>query len=158
MTCHYQVVYGGGFSSREFTAKTLTIGDAPPIENVAMGCGFDNEGTFITVGGLLTLDMGMLSFPSHSFTYCLIDRCMPGTSIIDFGPPTTQPEASTITTKLLHSKKVRTFYYLELTGFNVGGMKLPIPPSVLAMDTDGSKGIILDLGTMVSQLNKCTSL
>ncbi|XP_073107471.1 protein ASPARTIC PROTEASE IN GUARD CELL 1-like [Elaeis guineensis] len=158
-TCHYQVVYGdGSFSIGELAAETLTIGDAAPVENVAMGCGFDNEGTFVAAGGLLALGAGTLSFPSHlpshSFTYCLVDRDTPGTSIIDFGPPTAQPEASTITTKLLRSKKIRTFYYLELTGISVGGTKLAIPPSALAMDSDGSGGVILDTGTAVSRLNK----
>ncbi|KAG1347005.1 Protein ASPARTIC PROTEASE IN GUARD CELL 1 [Cocos nucifera] len=158
-TCHYQVVYGdGSFSIGELAAETLTIGDAPPVENVAMGCGFDNEGTFVAAGGLLALGAGALSFPSHlpspSFTYCLVDRDTPDTSIIDFGPPTAQPEASTITTKLLRSKKIRTFYYLELTGISVGGTKLPIPPSALAIDKDGSGGVILDSGTAVSRLNK----
>ncbi|XP_008791253.2 protein ASPARTIC PROTEASE IN GUARD CELL 1 [Phoenix dactylifera] len=157
-TCRYEVVYGdGSFSSGELATETLTIGDAPPVTNVPMGCGFDNEGIFVAAGGLLALGAGRLSFPSHlpshSFTYCLVDRDTPGTSTIDFGPPTAQPEASTITTKLLRSKKIPTFYYVELTGISVGGTQLPIPPSALAIDADGSGGVIVDSGTAVSRLN-----
>lgn len=159
LICQYEVAYGdGSFSSGELAAETLSIGNAPPIPNVTMGCGFDNEGIFVGAGGLLALGAGMPSFPSHlpshSFTYCLVDRDKPETSIIEFGPPTAQPEASTITTRLVRSKNVRTFYYLELTGISVDGKKLPIPPSALAIAEDGSGGVILDSGTAVSRLNK----
>lgn len=156
-TCLYEVSYGdGSYTVGDFVTETITVG-SDSVENVAIGCGHNNEGLFIGAAGLLGLGGGPLSFPSQlnvsSFSYCLVDRDSDSTSTLDFDsalPP------NAITAPLLRNHQLDTFYYLGLTGISVSGELLPVPESAFQMDESGNGGIIIDSGTAVTRLQTDT--
>ncbi|OMP06786.1 Peptidase A1 [Corchorus olitorius] len=152
-TCLYEVSYGdGSYTVGDFVTETITFGSST-VDNVAIGCGHNNEGLFVGAAGLLGLGGGALSFPSQlnasSFSYCLVDRDSDSASTLDFDSPL-PPNA--ITAPLLRNRQLDTFYYVGLTGISVGGKMLPIPESVFQMDESGDGGIIIDSGTAITRL------
>ena len=61
-SCVYQVSYGdGSFTVGDFATETLSFGSSGSVNNVAIGCGRDNEGLFAAAAGLLGLGGGVLS-------------------------------------------------------------------------------------------------
>ncbi|GAV87067.1 Asp domain-containing protein [Cephalotus follicularis] len=152
--CLYQVSYGdGSFTVGEFITETVTLGNSGAVKNVALGCGRDNEGLFVGSAGLLGLGGGPLSLTSQikasSFSYCLVNRDSSGSSTLEFnsGRP-----GDSVTAPLTRNSKIDTFYYVGLSGFNVGGQKVSIPPSIFQMDESGKSGVIVDCGTAVTRL------
>ncbi|KAB2053308.1 hypothetical protein ERO13_A12G169400v2 [Gossypium hirsutum] len=156
-TCVYEVSYGdGSYTVGDFVTETITLG-SDSVNNVAIGCGHNNEGLFVGAGGLLGLGGGPLSFTSQlnasSFSYCLVDRDSDSASTLEFDssfPP------NTITAPLIRNHQLDTFYYIGLTGISVGGELLPIPESAFQMDESGNGGIIVDSGTAVTRLQSDT--
>ncbi|EEF33260.1 Aspartic proteinase nepenthesin-1 precursor, putative [Ricinus communis] len=152
-TCLYEVSYGdGSYTVGDFVTETITLGSAS-VDNVAIGCGHNNEGLFIGAAGLLGLGGGKLSFPSQinasSFSYCLVDRDSDSASTLEFNSALL-PHA--ITAPLLRNRELDTFYYVGMTGLSVGGELLSIPESMFEMDESGNGGIIIDSGTAVTRL------
>ncbi|XP_075634629.1 protein ASPARTIC PROTEASE IN GUARD CELL 1 [Castanea sativa] len=152
-TCLYEVAYGdGSYTVGDFVTETLTLGSAS-VNNVAIGCGHNNEGLFIGAAGLLGLGGGKLSFPSQlnatSFSYCLVDRDSDSASTLEFNSPL-PPNA--VTAPLRRNPKVDTFYYVGVSGLSVGGESLRIPETAFEVDTGGNGGIIIDSGTAVTRL------
>ncbi|KAL3536700.1 hypothetical protein ACH5RR_000066 [Cinchona calisaya] len=159
--CLYQVSYGdGSFTFGEFSTETLTFRRVR-VNNVALGCGHDNEGLFIGAAGLLGLGRGKLSFPSQAgrrfdqkFSYCLVDRSASSRpSSIVFGQSAVS--RNSIFTPLLTNPKLDTFYYLGLNGISVGGVRVPgITESLFKLDPAGNGGVIVDSGTSVTRLTR----
>ena len=152
-TCLYEVAYGdGSYTVGDFVIETLTLGSAS-VNNVAIGCGHNNEGLFIGAAGLLGLGGGKLSFPSQlnatSFSYCLVDRDSDSASTLEFNSPL-PPNA--VTAPLHRNPKLDTFYYVGVSGLSVGGESLGIPESAFEVGSGGNGGIIIDSGTAVSRL------
>ena len=152
-TCLYEVAYGdGSYTVGDFVTETLTLGSAS-VNNVAIGCGHNNEGLFIGAAGLLGLGGGKLSFPSQlnatSFSYCLVDRDSDSASTLEFNSPL-PPNA--VTAPLHRNPKLDTFYYVGVSGLSVGGESLGIPESAFEVGSGGNGGIIIDSGTAVSRL------
>ncbi|KAF5467630.1 hypothetical protein F2P56_011863 [Juglans regia] len=152
-TCLYEVSYGdGSYTVGDFVTETITLGSAS-VNNVAIGCGHNNEGLFIGAAGLLGLGGGSLSFPSQlnasSFSYCLVDRDSDSASTLEFH--STIPRDA-ITAPLRRNPQLDTFYYLGMTGISVGGELLSIPESIFQIDDSGNGGIIVDSGTAVTRL------
>ncbi|PON59525.1 Aspartic peptidase [Parasponia andersonii] len=152
-TCLYEVSYGdGSYTVGDFVTETLTLGSAS-VNNVAIGCGHNNEGLFVGAAGLLGLGGGSLSFPSQlsakSFSYCLVDRDSDSASTLEFDSPF-PPNA--VIAPLSRNPQLDTFYYLGLTGLSVGGEPLPIPKSFFEVDENGNGGVIIDSGTAVTRL------
>ena len=152
-TCLYEVAYSdGSYTVGEFVTETLTLGSAS-VNNVAIGCGHNNEGLFIGAAGLLGLGGGKLSLPSQlnatSFSYCLVDRDSDSASTLEFNSPL-PPNA--VTAPLHRNPKLDTFYYVGVSGLSVGGESLRIPESAFEVDSGGNGGIIIDSGTAVSRL------
>lgn len=156
-TCIYQVNYGdGSYTIGSFATDTITLGKTP-VQNVALGCGHDNEGLFVGAAGLLGLGGGSLSFPSQLpdsdakiFSYCLVDRDSGSSSSLQFGREAVPRGA--VFAPLLKNSRMDTFYYVSLSGISVGGNMLSIPESVFQLDTSGNGGIIVDSGTAVTRL------
>lgn len=152
-TCLYEVSYGdGSYTVGDFVTETVTLGSAS-VDNIAIGCGHNNEGLFIGAAGLLGLGGGSLSLPSQinasTFSYCLVDRDSDSASTLVFDsslPP------NAVTAPLLRNHELDTFYYLGLTGISVGGDLLPISESAFKIDESGNGGIIVDSGTAVTRL------
>ncbi|XP_023000890.1 protein ASPARTIC PROTEASE IN GUARD CELL 1-like [Cucurbita maxima] len=152
--CLYQVAYGdGSFTVGEFVTESLSFGNSGTINNVALGCGHDNEGLFVGSAGLLGLGGGSLSLISQmkasSFSYCLVDRDSSSSSALEFN---SAAPSDTVNAPLLRSGRVDTFYYVGLVGLSVGGQLLSIPPSLFQMDDAGYGGIIVDSGTAITRL------
>ncbi|KAK0574190.1 hypothetical protein LWI29_019511 [Acer saccharum] len=156
-TCLYEVSYGdGSYTVGDFVTETVTLGSTS-VDNIAIGCGHNNEGLFVGAAGLLGLGGGSLSFPSQvnatTFSYCLVDRDSDSASTLDFDSPL-PPNA--ITAPLIRNHQLDTFYYLGLTGLSVGGELLPISESAFKIDVSGNGGIIIDSGTAVTRLQTDT--
>ncbi|KAL2893254.1 Aspartyl protease family protein 2 [Bienertia sinuspersici] len=159
--CAYQVAYGdGSFTVGEFATETMTFRKTK-VQNVAFGCGHDNEGLFVGAAGLLGLGRGKLSFPSQTgnrfgwkFSYCLVDRSASRKpSSMVFGPSAVSRKA--VFTPLITNPKMDTFYYVQLVGFSVGGTRVAgISEQLFKIDNMGNGGIILDSGTSVTRLNR----
>jgi hypothetical protein len=132
----------------------VTFGNSGKINNVALGCGHDNEGLFTGAAGLLGLGGGVLSITNQmkatSFSYCLVDRDSGKSSSLDFN--SVQLGGGDATAPLLRNKKIDTFYYVGLSGFSVGGEKVVLPDAIFDVDASGSGGVILDCGTAVTRL------
>ncbi|CAN6819878.1 unnamed protein product [Brassica oleracea] len=153
--CLYQVSYGdGSFTVGEYATDTVTFGDSGKVNDVALGCGHDNEGLFMGAAGLLGLGGGALSMTNQinatSFSYCLVDRDSGNSSSLDFN--SVKIGDGDAMAPLLRNKKIDTFYYVGLSGFSVGGEKVEIPSSVFEVDAAGAGGVILDCGTAVTRL------
>ncbi|PSR89216.1 Protein ASPARTIC PROTEASE IN GUARD CELL 1 like [Actinidia chinensis var. chinensis] len=153
-SCVYQVSYGdGSFTVGDFATETLSFGSSGSVNNVAIGCGRDNEGLFAAAAGLLGLGGGVLSLPSQfkatSFSYCLVDRDSAGSSTLEFN--SARPGDS-VTAPMLRNSKYKTFFYVGLIGMSVGGNPVAISPSVFAVDASGRGGVIVDSGTAVTRL------
>ncbi|KAK2635847.1 hypothetical protein Ddye_030639 [Dipteronia dyeriana] len=156
-TCLYEVSYGdGSYTVGDFVTETVTLGSTS-VDNIAIGCGHNNEGLFVGAAGLLGLGGGSLSFPSQvnatTFSYCLVDRDSDSASTLDFDSPL-PPNA--ITARLIRNHQLDTFYYLGLTGLSVGGELLPTSESAFKIDESGNGGIIVDSGTAVTRLQTDT--
>ncbi|KAG8363249.1 hypothetical protein BUALT_Bualt19G0002500 [Buddleja alternifolia] len=159
--CLYQVSYGdGSFTVGEFSTETLTF-RRTKVDNVALGCGHDNEGLFVGAAGLLGLGRGKLSFPTQAgnrfgrkFSYCLVDRSASSKpSSMVFGESAVSKNA--VFTPLLTNPKLDTFYYLGLSGISVGGTRVPgISESLFKLDAVGNGGVIVDSGTSVTRLTR----
>lgn len=159
--CLYQVSYGdGSFTVGDFSTETLTF-RGTRVNNVALGCGHDNEGLFVGAAGLLGLGRGRLSFPAQAgrrfgrkFSYCLVDRSASSRpSYLVFGESAVSRTA--VFTPLVTNPKLDTFYYVELTGISVGGTRVPsINPSLFKLNAAGDGGVIVDSGTSVTRLTR----
>lgn len=160
-TCMYQVSYGdGSFTFGDFSTETLTF-RRTRVPRVALGCGHDNEGLFVGAAGLLGLGRGRLSFPSQTgrqfnqkFSYCLVDRSASARpSSVVFGESAVSRTARF--TSLVSNPKLDTFYYIELLGISVGGIRVPgITASLFKLDNSGNGGVIIDSGTSVTRLTR----
>ncbi|KAL7192369.1 hypothetical protein ACSBR2_024243 [Camellia fascicularis] len=154
-SCLYQVSYGdGSFTVGDLATEKLSFGNSGSVNNVAIGCGHDNEGLFIASAGLLGLGGGTLSLTSQlkasSFSYCLVDRDSTGSSsTLEFNSAT---PGDSVTAPLLRNSQIRTYRYVALTGMSVGGQPLALPPSVFDVDATGRGGVIVDSGTAVTRL------
>ncbi|KAL9250314.1 ASPARTIC PROTEASE IN GUARD CELL 1-like protein [Drosera capensis] len=154
-TCVYQVSYGdGSFTVGDFVTETLSFPSSPPIPNVGIGCGHDNEGLFAGAAGLLGLGGGQLSLTSQikspSFSYCLVNRDSTDSSALVLND---SPPSDSISTRLLRSTRIDTFYYIALTGITIGGRPVPIQPSAFSIDSaTGRGGVIIDSGTAITRL------
>ncbi|KAK9091188.1 hypothetical protein Sjap_024365 [Stephania japonica] len=153
-SCLYQVSYGdGSYTVGDYVSETLTLGNAA-VDNIAIGCGHDNEGLFVAAAGLLGLGAGSFSFPSQiktpSFSYCLVDRDSNSASTLQFGisAPFTSND---VTTPLLKNRQMDTFYFVELAGIGVGGETVTVTVSAEAAGGGGG-GVIVDSGTAVTRL------
>ncbi|KDP20100.1 hypothetical protein JCGZ_05869 [Jatropha curcas] len=152
--CLYQVNYGdGSFTFGDFVTETVSFGSSGVVNNIALGCGHDNEGLFVGSAGLLGLGGGPLSLVSQlkasSFSYCLVNRDSSGSSTLDFNSGSV---GDSVIAPLMKSRKIDTFYYVGLTGISIGGHMLSIPESIFQLDESGNGGVIVDCGTAITRL------
>ncbi|KAF8407862.1 hypothetical protein HHK36_006999 [Tetracentron sinense] len=171
-TCHYAYSYAdesrtSGFFSRETTTLNTSSGREAKLTNLAFGCGFHISGpsvsgeSFNGAHGVMGLGRGPISFSSqlgkrfsNKFSYCLMDYTIspPPTSYLVIGespePITGKPMMSFTP---LHTNPLSpTFYYIRITSVLVGGVKLPINPTVWSIDRRGNGGTIVDSGTTLT--------
>ncbi|KAL8487997.1 hypothetical protein ACS0TY_023862 [Phlomoides rotata] len=152
-TCLYQVSYGdGSYTVGNFATETLSFGSTGSVSGVAIGCGHHNEGLFAGAAGLLGLGGGALSLTSQikatSFSYCLVNRDSTSSSTLEFN---SVPPADSVLAPLIRNSLINTYYYLGLTGVNVGGQPVPMSSKLFEIGGDGRGGVIIDSGTAVTR-------
>ncbi|KAK0575367.1 hypothetical protein LWI29_037939 [Acer saccharum] len=89
--CGYEVNYtDGSYTKGTLMLETLTFGQMR-IQNMAMGCGHNNQGSFNVIAGLLGLGGGRMSFVNQipetggAFSYCLLSYNILSTGWLRFG-------------------------------------------------------------------------
>lgn len=156
-SCSFNQSYGGDSSfSATLSHDSLGLGN-DVIPNYAFGCINAVTGNSIPPQGLLGLGRGSMSLLSQSgslysgiFSYCLPSfKSYYFSGSLKLGP-VGQPKAIK-TTPLLKNPHRPSLYYVNLTGINVGRVKLPIAPELLAFDPTTGAGTIIDSGTVITR-------
>ncbi|GAB4840248.1 hypothetical protein Ancab_021012 [Ancistrocladus abbreviatus] len=170
--CWYEYQYSdGSLTSGIFSTETASLNTSAGKENafkgLAFGCGFNVSGpslsgpSFNGSSGVMGLGRGPISFSGqlgrrfgpfgNKFSYCLLDYTLspPPTSYLMIGAFGNYKMTST---PLITNPLLRTFYYISIKSVLIDGMKLPIRPSVWALDKLGNGGTIIDSGTTLTFL------
>ncbi|KAK3224808.1 hypothetical protein Dsin_004670 [Dipteronia sinensis] len=157
--CGYEIKYGdGSYTKGTLMLETLTFGQTV-IQNMAIGCGHNNQGLFSVVAGLLGLGCGRMSFVNQlpqtggAFSYCLasLDSSSPGW--LSFGRNLGEAfPMGAAWAPLIHNPRAPSIYYVELLGLGVGGVQLPIFEDIFQLSESGDGGVIIDTGTAVTRL------
>ncbi|GAB2272905.1 hypothetical protein Dimus_007722 [Dionaea muscipula] len=160
-TCMYRYAYGDQSTTNgELVTETLGFGPRQSMENVFLGCGHKNQGTFNAEGsGLIGLGGGPMSLISQmgdgKLAYCLVPfQETTSTGKIMFGADAVVSGRGVVSTPLLRGSP-STFYYLTLEGMSVGDRRVPfkvpssVPPS---FNGDNTGNIIIDSGTTLTLL------
>ncbi|KAL5711177.1 hypothetical protein ACHQM5_021666 [Ranunculus cassubicifolius] len=145
--CNYHVLYvDNSTTAGDLATETFQSGSSV-INDVAIGCGHNNQGKFNGSAGILALGLGSLSFPSQikakSFSYCLVNYSSNSTSSMSFGAP--MPKDA-IRIPFLHD--LNTYYAISLTAISVGERKFSMYKAY------GARGLPLavDSGTFLTYL------
>lgn len=156
-TCLFNQSYGGDSSfSATLSHDSLRLA-TDTIPNFAFGCVNQVSGKSVPPQGLLGLGRGPMSLLSQSgslysgvFSYCLPSfKSYFFSGSLRLGP-VGQPKTIR-TTPLLKNPHRPSLYYVNLTGINVGRVKVPIAPELLAFDPSTGAGTIIDSGTVITR-------
>ncbi|CAL4989215.1 unnamed protein product [Urochloa decumbens] len=152
--CQYMLRYGDGSTSTAGTygSDTLALGSSnTAVTSFQFGCSDVESGPgFVDrTDGLMGLGGGAQSLVSQTaatfgsaFSYCLPPT--PGSSgFLTLGAGTS---SGFVTTPMLRSSQIPTFYGVRLQAIRVGGTQLNVPTSAF------SAGAIMDSGTVVTRL------
>lgn len=157
--CAYEYRYGDSSSSKGVFAYESATVDGIRIDNVAFGCGSDNQGSFAAAGGVLGLGQGPLSFGSqvgyaygNKFAYCLVNYLDPTSvsSSLIFGDELISTIHDLQYTPIVSNPSSPTLYYVNIKKVMVAWEVLPIPDSAFSIDFLGNGGSIFDSGTTVT--------
>lgn len=156
-TCLFNQSYGGD-SSFSATLSHDSLGLATDtIPNFAFGCINQVSGKSVPPQGLLGLGRGPMSLLSQSdpFYSGVFSYCLPSFKSYYFSGslrlgPVGQPKTIR-TTPLLKNPHRPSLYYVNLTGINVGRVKVTIAPELLAFDPSSGAGTIIDSGTVITR-------
>ncbi|XP_054779726.1 aspartyl protease family protein At5g10770 [Prosopis cineraria] len=153
-TCNYMVNYGdGSYSNGELGMEHLSFGGIS-INNFVFGCGKNNKGLFGGTSGLMGLGRSKLSVISQTdpifggvFSYCLptTEDGASGSLVMGNESSVFKNVTPIAYTGMVPNPQLSTFYFLNLTGINVGGVALQAP-------SFGSRGVIIDSGTVITRL------
>ncbi|CAD5184956.1 unnamed protein product [Musa acuminata subsp. malaccensis] len=158
--CHYSYSYGDtSYTKGVLGTETFTFGAADPaaITGIAFGCstvsevGAENSPFFSNSAGILGMARGPLSLVSQlgeeRFSYCFASDDT--TTALLFGSSANpSPQASSTPFVNVPSP----LYYLSLQGISVGATLLPIPNTTLALQSNGTGGLVIDSGTTFTLL------
>ncbi|CAK9875750.1 unnamed protein product [Sphagnum jensenii] len=138
------------------------------IQNVAFGCGTDNQVSFQGADGVLGLGQGPLSFTSQIgyaygdvFSYCLVSYLEPVSvsSSLLFGGDggggsgglfANHSSSQLQYTPILSNPRSGTLYYVGIQEVRVAGSVLDIPSSAWSFDLLGDGGTTIDSGTTLT--------
>ncbi|GFS44022.1 eukaryotic aspartyl protease family protein [Actinidia rufa] len=157
VSCLFNMSYGGDSSfTATLSRDSLTLG-TDVIPNFAFGCINSVSGKSIPPQGLLGLGRGSMSLLSQSgplysgvFSYCLPSfKSYYFSGSLRLGP-VGQPKTIR-TTPLLRNPHRPSLYYVNLTGVNVGRVKVPLDPALLAFDPNTGAGTVIDSGTVITR-------
>jgi hypothetical protein len=154
----YTLKYGSGNTKGHLLTETFTLsledGGTREIKNFAVGCSVVSSG----FSGIAGFGRGGLSMPSqlspllgHKFAYCLDD--LNNSSMIVLGDMALRDDIPLTYTPFLNKSEVPSFrpyneyYYIGLEGVSIAGKRLTLPSNLLAFDSKGNGGTIIDSGT-----------
>ncbi|XP_047157887.1 aspartyl protease family protein At5g10770-like isoform X1 [Vigna umbellata] len=153
-TCDYVVNYGDGSYTRgELGVEKLSFGGIS-VSNFVFGCGRNNKGLFGGASGIMGLGRSDLSMISQTnatfggvFSYCLpsIQAGASGSLVMGNQSEVFKNVTPIAYTRMVPNLQLSTFYILNLTGIDVGGV-------ALQNLSFGNGGVILDSGTVISRL------
>lgn len=154
-SCNYMVSYGDGSYTRGQLGKEQLVLGTTPVQNFVFGCGRNNRGLFGSASGLMGLGRNKLSLISQTsdtfggiFSYCLptSDAMASGSLILGSDSSVYKNLTPFSYTRMIPNPQLLTFYFLNLTGINIGGVAAAAP-------SFGKGGIfIIDSGTVISRL------
>nr|GMD21258.1 aspartyl protease family protein 2 [Ipomoea batatas] len=144
--CRYEYFYSdgsvtSGFFATETTAFNASSGLPVRFKNVKFGCGFRASGPSITGPSF----NGAQGAPTPR-SYLVI-----GDSQGVIGGGATNGSRLSFT-PLIHNSVSPTFYYIGIESVTIEDTKLPISPSVWAIDELGNGGTVMDSGTTLTFL------
>lgn len=162
-SCEYLYSYGDSSSTQGVLgSETFTLGSSKStvsVTHIGFGCGDTNQGGGFSQGsGLVGLGRGPLSLVSQlkvgKFSYCLtaLDETSKKSPLL-FGSLAEMNGTAIRSTPLSKNSLQPSFYYLNLKGITVGKTPLKFPPTALALQNDGSGGLIIDSGTSITYLD-----
>ncbi|KAK1552250.1 hypothetical protein Q3G72_013232 [Acer saccharum] len=157
--CGYEVNYAdGSYTKGTLMLETLTFGQIR-IQNMAMGCGHNNQGSFNVIAGLLGFGGGRMSFVNQipqtggAFSYCLPSYSILSPGWLRFGRGLGGAfPVGVAWAPLVYNPRALNFYYVGLLGLGVGGARVPISKDIFRLTESGYGGVIIDTGTMVTTL------
>ncbi|KAK1552562.1 hypothetical protein Q3G72_019183 [Acer saccharum] len=157
--CGYEVNYiDGSYTKGTLMLETLTFGQMR-IQNMAMGCGHNNQGSFNVIAGLLGLGGGRMSFVNQipqtggAFSYYLPSYSILSPGCLRFGRGLGGAfPVDAALAPLVYNPRALNFYYVGLSGLGVGGARVPISEDIFRLIESGYGGVIIDTGTMVTTL------
>ncbi|KAJ1428463.1 Xylanase inhibitor, C-terminal [Sesbania bispinosa] len=153
-TCNYVVNYGdGSYTSGDLGVEHLNFGGIS-VSNFVFGCGRNNKGLFGGASGLMGLGRSYLSMISQTsatfggvFSYCLpsTESGASGSLVMGNESIVFKNVTPISYTRMVPNPQLSTFYILNLTGINVGGV-------AVQASSFGNSGILLDSGTVITRL------
>eukprot|EP01018_Ginkgo_biloba_P038832 Gb_36131 [translate_table: standard] len=171
-TCKYDYVYAdlsdsSGIFAHETATFNTSAGTNARIRNLAFGCGIRSSGPSLTgpsfsgANGVMGLSKGAISLTSqigtrvgNKFSYCLVDYTIspPQSSYLVLGETLMQKrlKKSMAYTPFLKNPFAESFYYVGIQQIWVGGVLLPIHPSIWNIDVSGNGGTVIDSGTTLT--------
>ncbi|XAR48505.1 Nepenthesin [Bertholletia excelsa] len=155
--CLFNQSYGGDSSFLATLSHDALALATDVIPKFAFGCINAVSGKSVPPQGLLGLGRGPMSLLSQSgylysgvFSYCLPSfKSYYFSGSLKLGPAG-QPK-NIRTTPLLRNPHRPSLYYVNLTGINVGRVRVPIAPELLGFDPNTGAGTIIDSGTVITR-------
>ncbi|XP_024018602.1 aspartic proteinase nepenthesin-2 [Morus notabilis] len=169
--CVYDIKYGHGAGPTKGVASletfyfALNAGVVQAFNGIIFGCSNDNmnfEFKDTPISGIMGLSWSpdsLVSQLAHSiqrrFSYCLVPydegRAVP--SLLTFGGAIPSPIGNLQTTKFLKTPINIYHFYLNLLDVSVGGNRIGFPSDTFKPNQDGSGGIFIDSGSILTFVN-----
>ncbi|TVU34016.1 hypothetical protein EJB05_15837, partial [Eragrostis curvula] len=151
--CQYVVKYGGGSNTTgTYSSDTLELGGPNVVvQEFQFGCSHVESGFVSPIDGLMGLGGGPQSLVSQTAGRfgSALSYCLPPTAatsgFLTLGAANSG--LGFVTTPLLSSQQIPTYYFVVLEGITLNGQLLDVPPSVFS-----AGGTILDSGTIITRL------
>ncbi|XP_031257963.1 aspartic proteinase nepenthesin-2-like [Pistacia vera] len=171
--CVYDVSYGNGEVNTKGVAslESFTVGDGDRVNvvrNLIFGCSDDSRHPNFQTNGVISGIMGFNRSPDSlasqladpigkRFSYCFpsFAEDMNHPIYVKFGDEI--PQIPGITPTINFVTPTRNFYYyLKLNDISVGGRKLGLEPGLFDIRQDGSGGVIIDSGALITIIDQYT--
>ncbi|KAK8952659.1 Aspartic proteinase nepenthesin-2 [Platanthera guangdongensis] len=158
----YLIIYGSGSTTGLLLSETLRFSTRTvAAHDFVVGCSVFSDKQ--PAGGVAGFGRGVSSIPAQlrlkSFSYCLIPRKLDDSGERGFlelngGVALNYGDGGIVFTPLLKNpiataaaSAFSVYYYVGLRKITVGGKKVKIPSTALALGRDGNGGTIVDSGT-----------
>ncbi|XP_044463074.1 aspartic proteinase nepenthesin-1-like [Mangifera indica] len=170
--CVYDVSYGGGARTKGVASwESFTIGAGNRVylvQNMLFGCSDDTHNPNFErtqLSGIMGFSLSPDSLPSQlmdqiggRFSYCfppfLEDGNFP--RYVKFGDEIPQLPGNIQSTNFQRPPPGYFYYYLKLIDISVGSLRLDFEPGLFDIRPDGSGGIFIDSGTLMSSIDQFT--